>query len=75
MKTRIGGVMLSVLSSRVEDHGFEHRTDQTEDYKIGNCCSSTKHAALRSIRKEWLAQKQNNVSEWSEISTSGLLFQ
>jgi hypothetical protein len=34
-----------------------------------------KHAALRSKSKDWLAQNQNNVSEWSDMSTRGLLFQ
>jgi hypothetical protein len=41
----------------------------------GICCFSAKHAALRSKRKDWLAQNQNNVSEWSDMSTCGLLFQ
>jgi hypothetical protein len=39
------------------------------------CCFSAKHAALRRKSKDWLARNQNNVSEWSDISTSGLLFQ
>jgi hypothetical protein len=41
----------------------------------GICCFSAKHAALRSKSKDWLAQNQNNVSEWSDMSTRGLLFQ
>ena len=48
---------------------------QTKDYKIGICCFSTKHAALRSKSKDWLAQNQNNVSEWSNMSIRGLLIQ
>ena len=55
--------------------GFEPRLGQTKDYKIGICCFSTKHATLRRKSKEWLALNQNNVSEWSDISTSRLLFQ
>ena len=43
----IGGVMVSILSSSAVDPGFEHRSDQTKDYKIGICCLSAKHAALR----------------------------
>jgi hypothetical protein len=39
------------------------------------CCFSAEHAALRRKSKDWLARNQNNVSEWSDISTSGLLFQ
>jgi hypothetical protein len=44
----------------------------TKDYKIGICCFSAKHAALRRKSKDWLARNQNNVSEWSDISTRGL---
>jgi len=33
-----------------------------------------KHAALRNKNKDWLAQNQNNVSEWSDMFTNKLLF-
>jgi hypothetical protein len=76
---RIGGVMVSVLASsvvdRVVDRGFESRSGQTKDYKIGICCFSANHAALRRKSKDWFARNQNNVSEWSDMSTRGLLFQ
>ena len=44
-KNRIGGIMVSVLTSSVVDHGFEPRSGQTKDYKIGICCfsASTQH--------------------------------
>jgi hypothetical protein len=42
---RIGGVMINVLASRVVDRGFETRSGQTKDYKIGICCFSAKHVA------------------------------
>ena len=71
----IGGVMVSVLASSAVDRGFEPRSGQTKDYKIGMCCFSDKHAALRRKSKDWLARNQNNMSEWSDISTRGLLFQ
>ena len=71
---RISGVMVSVLASRVVDRGFEPRLGQTKDYKIGICCFSAKHAALRKKSKYWLARNQDNVSEWCDISTRGLLF-
>ena len=71
---RISGVMVSVLASRVVDRGFEPRSGQTKDYKIGICCFSAKHAALSRKSKDWLARNQNNVSKWSDISISGLLF-
>ena len=43
----IGGVMVSVLASSAADRGFEPWSGQTKDYKIGICCFSTKHPALR----------------------------
>ena len=67
--------MGSVLASSAVDRGFEPRSGQTKDYKIGMCCFSAKHAALRRKNKDWLARNQNNVSEWSDLSTHGLLFQ
>ena len=36
---------------------------------------ASKHAALRRKSKDWLALNRNNVSEWSDMSTRGLLFQ
>jgi hypothetical protein len=67
--------MVSMLASSGVDRGFESRSGQTEDYKIGICCFSTKHAALRRKSKDWLAQNQDNVSEWGYMSIQGLLFQ
>ena len=74
-KHRIGGVMISVLASSAVDRGFEPWSSETKYYAIGICCFSAKHAALRRKSKDWLARNQNNVSEWSDISTRGLLFQ
>jgi len=68
----IVGVMISVLASDTVDRGFEPRTGQTKDYKIGICCFSAKHAALRRKIKDWLAQNQDNVSEWGDMSIRGL---
>ena len=48
---------------------------QTNDYKIGICCFSAKHAALRTKSNDWLAGNQDNVSEWGDMSIQGLLFQ
>ena len=59
--------MVSVLASSAVDRGFESRSGQTIDYKSGICCFSTKHAAFRRKSKDWLAQNQNNVSEWSDM--------
>ena len=54
--------MVSVLASSALYLGFEPRCDQTKDYKIGICCFSAKHAALRSKSKDWLVRNRNNVS-------------
>jgi hypothetical protein len=62
MINHTNGVMVSVLATSAVDRGFE----QTKDNKIGICCFSAKHAALRRKRKDWLARNQNNVSEWSD---------
>ena len=67
--------MVSVLALSAVDRGFDPRSHQTEDYKIGICCFSAKYAALRSKSKDWLARNQNNVSEWSDMSIRGLFFQ
>jgi hypothetical protein len=43
------------------DRGFESRSDQTKDYKIGICCFSDKHAVLERKSKYWLARNQDKV--------------
>ena len=67
--------MVNVLISSAVDREFEPRSGQTKDYKNGICCFSAKYAALRRKSKYWLAQNQNNVSEWSHMSARGLLYQ
>jgi hypothetical protein len=37
INNRIGGVMVSVLASSTVDRGFEPRSGQNKDYKIGIC--------------------------------------
>ena len=66
--------MVSVLASSVVDRGFESRSGHINYYKIGICYFS-KHAVLRRKSREWLSRNNNNVSEWSDMSTRGLLFQ
>jgi hypothetical protein len=46
LQYRISGVMVNVLVSSAIDRGFEPRSSQIKDYKIGICCFSTKHTAL-----------------------------
>ena len=52
-----------------------HVWGQTNDYKIDVCCFSAKYAALRRKSKDWFVQKQDNVSEWGDMSICELLFQ
>ena len=59
---RIDGVMVSVLNSSAIDHVFEPWSGQTKDYKIGICCFSAKHTALRRKSKDW----------WGDMSIHGL---
>jgi hypothetical protein len=72
---RIRVIMVSVLASSVVDCGFKPRSGQTKVNKIGICCFSTKHTTLTTKSKDGLALDQDNVSEWSDMSTRGLLFQ
>jgi hypothetical protein len=67
--------MVNVLASSAIYREFEPRSDQTKDYEIDICCFSAMHAAFRRKGKDWLARNQNNVSEWSDMSIRGLLFQ
>ena len=62
--------MVSVLTSSMVYRGLEPRLGQTKVYKIGICCFSAKHAALRRKSKDWLARNQNNVSEFPRTVVS-----
>jgi hypothetical protein len=75
IENRIGGVMVSMLASSAVDCGFEPRSGQTKDYKIGICCFSAKHTALMRKSKDCLVRNQDNVSEWGNMFIRGLLFQ
>ena len=67
--------MVGVLTLSVVDREFEPGSVQTKDYKVDICRFSTKHAALRSKSKYWLAWNQNNVSDSGDMSIRRLLFQ
>ena len=60
--------MVRVLASSAVVREFEPRSGKTKDYKIGICCLSAKHAAIRRKSKDWLARNQDNVSEWGDMS-------
>ena len=67
--------MVSVFAMSAVDCGFKPRSGQTKDCKIGICCFSAKHVALRRKSKYWLAWNQDNVSKWVDMSIRGQLFQ
>ena len=61
--------MVSVLDSSAVDRGLGPRPDQTKVYKVDICCFSVKHKVLRNKSNDWLARYQDNVSEWTDMST------
>ena len=64
-----------MLISSTVDREFEPQSGESKNYKVGICYFSAKYTALRSKNKNWLAQNQDNESEWSDMSTCGVLFQ
>ena len=46
---------------------------QTKDYKIGICCFSAKHGALRRKSKDWLTWNQDKVFECGDMSIRRLV--
>ena len=65
--------MVSVLVLIVVDRGFEPRSGQTKDNKIGICCFSTKHTLLRRKSKDWLARNQDNEFDLGDMSIRWLV--
>jgi hypothetical protein len=81
--------MVRVPVSRMADRGFQLRSDKTKYYNIGICSFFAKHATLRHKSKDkggselvscvrvarhvypWIGQY--HVSEWSDMSTHGLV--
>ena len=62
--------MVSMLASSAVGHGFKPRSGQIKHNKIGICCFSAKHVALRRKSKDWLAPNQDIVSEWGNMFIS-----
>ena len=54
--------MVSMLASGAVDRDVEPNRVKSKNKKIGICCFSAKHAALRRKSKDWLARNQDNVS-------------
>ena len=66
--------MVSVLTPMAANCRFKPQLGPTNDYKVGICCFSAKHATLRRKSKDWLAQNRDDVSKWSDMYIRGLLF-
>ena len=64
-----------VYNWKVKGVRFELRSCQIKDNKIGICCFSAKHTALKRKNKDWMAWNQDDVSELDDMSIRGLLFQ
>ena len=62
-----------IASSLVDIVGSSNGYCKTKDYKISICTFPTKLTSLRSKSKEWLAINKDNVSNWSDLSTQGLV--
>ena len=54
--------MVSVLTSRMLNRGFETGSSRTKDNTIGTCCFSTKHPSLRKKNKDCLSWNLDNMS-------------
>ena len=62
--------MVSVFASSAVDRGFESRSDQTKDYKIGICRFSAKHTALRRKSKDWMPMQSVPIT--TDVGSSNL---
>ena len=75
LKEHVADVVISMLLLGVVhvDRRFTHRLGQTKNYKIGICCFSAKHTALRRRgNNDWLDRNQDNVTEWRDMPTRGI---
>ena len=48
----IDGVMVTMLTTSVVDHGFKAWSSQTKQYEVGICCFSAKQAALKMLKRD-----------------------
>ena len=64
-----------MLASRAVERGFEPQLGEAKYYDIGTCCFFGKQAALKNKIKHYLVGNDDNVPEWSDMSTCELLFQ
>jgi len=62
--------LVSTLAWSKVGHGLKAWSTSAKDYKIDICYFLAQYAVLRKKGREWLAWKQDNVSEWSDMSTT-----
>jgi hypothetical protein len=68
--------MINMIASCVVDCEFLLWSGQTKHNKIGICCFSAQHAALRSKSRGWLTRNQDNLFDWIDnMFIHRLLFQ
>jgi len=72
---RIGDVLVSVLTCSEVHRGFELCRVKPMNIQLVCVAFSALHAAFKRKNKDCLVRNQDNVSDWSDVSTSGLLFQ
>jgi hypothetical protein len=65
--------MTDVIALSEEVIRFNPRSGQTKDYTFDICCFSAEHLPLECETQ--VDSGRDNVSEWSYMSTLGLLFQ
>ena len=71
----LGGIMIIMLASSAVNRGFDPQAGPINDNKIGTCCISAKHTALRSISKDfvgsqlewrvWVFTTDHDLFQWS----------
>ena len=66
--------MVVVVASSVADRGFGQLSRQPKNYETDICCFFDNQTALSSKSKDWFVLNQDNVPEWIDMSTHGLLF-
>ena len=59
---------VSVSRGESGPHGFEPWSSQANDIKINTCHFLARYSALLGQGNDWLAQSEDNVTEW-DIST------
>ena len=67
--------MLNQIIIFVYGYYIKQITTKPKTIKLVFVASPLKHVALRRKGKDWLARNQDNVSEWDNVSSRGLLFQ